>query len=161
MAHSLEGRAPFLSPALVDLALNLPQNERMTDTTSKIALRRIARNFLPEDIVNRRKHGFVLPMRRWLGAWFKRHQSPEVYFSARPFPHLDMARLTDLVAADLDAGVCRERLLFAIIMLVEWWNAFRPKRASLAALSKRLGGRSATHGLALGPRRADDVAGAP
>src|SRR5262249_39481932 len=37
MAHSVEGRAPYLSHFLVELALNLPQSERMTPTTSKVA----------------------------------------------------------------------------------------------------------------------------
>jgi asparagine synthase (glutamine-hydrolysing) len=133
MAHSLEGRAPFLCPGLVDVALNLPQAERMSDTTSKVALRRVARNYLPEEIVTRRKQGFVLPMRKWLVEWFKAHGTPEAYFAARPFPHLDMTRLTELVAADVQNGVQRERLLFAIIILVEWWRAFVPKRARLAS----------------------------
>ena len=134
MAHSLEGRAPYLSPGLVELALNLPQTERMTETTSKVALRRVARNYLPEDIVARRKQGFVLPMRRWLGEWFKAHGTTKAYFSARPFPHLDTTCSTELVTADVLQGVQRERLLFAIIMLVEWWQAFQPKRSRLAAL---------------------------
>lgn len=134
MAHSLEGRAPFLFPGLVDIALNLPQDERMTDTTSKVALRRVVRNYLPEGIVNRRKQGFVLPMRRWLREWFEGHGTLEAYFATRPFPHLDTACLTELVAADILQGVQREQFLFAIIMLLEWWQAFQPKRARLVAL---------------------------
>jgi asparagine synthase (glutamine-hydrolysing) len=137
MAHSLEGRAPYLSPALVDLAINLPQKERMTQRITKVALRRVARNYLPDDIVNRQKHGFVLPMRGWLRDWFNSHGIPQAYFSGRPFPYLNMVRLADLVDEDLRNGVRRERLLFAIIMLLEWWHAFRSKRANLVALCKR------------------------
>ena len=85
MAHSLEGRVPFLTPALVDLAINLPQTERINGKNSKIALRRIARHYLPAEIANRGKHGFVLPMRNWLAEWFEERKSPERYFSVRRF----------------------------------------------------------------------------
>jgi len=137
MAHSLEGRAPYLSPALAELALNLPQAERMTGATSKVALRRVAGKYLPDDIVDRRKQGFVLPMRRWLEAWFKAYGGPGAYFSARGFPGLDATRLTELTTKDLAAGVRRERMLFAIVMLLEWWNAFRTRRDGLAADIRR------------------------
>jgi asparagine synthase (glutamine-hydrolysing) len=137
MAHSLEGRAPYLSPALVDLAINLPQRERMTQGITKVSLRRVARKYLPDDIVNRQKHGFVLPMRGWLRAWFSSHGIPQAYFSGRPFPYLNVTRLADLVDEDLRNGVRRERFLFAIIMLLEWWHAFQAKRAKLVALGKR------------------------
>jgi asparagine synthase (glutamine-hydrolysing) len=133
MAHSLEGRAPYLSPALAELALNLPQAERMTRTTAKAALRRIAGSYLPEEIVNRGKQGFVLPMRSWLAGWFKSHGTPKTYCSTRTFPGLDAVRLANLVTADLAAGVRRERLLFAVIMLLEWWSAFQSTRKTLRA----------------------------
>ena len=135
MAHSLEGRTPYLSLSLVEFALNLPQSERMTQTTSKVALRRIAKNYLPVDIVDRPKQGFVLPMRAWLNGWFLRFRGdPNAYFQTRTFSGLDPVRLANLVAADLATGVRRERLLFAIIMLVEWWHAFRVKRESLVQI---------------------------
>jgi len=70
-------------------------------------------------------------MRGWLAMWFKEHESTDVYFSTRNFPNLSMAYLSGLVTRDLAAGVRRERLLFAIIMLLEWWNAFQIKRQRL------------------------------
>ena len=131
MAHSVEGRAPYLFPALVDLALNLPQPQRMTKSAAKLTLRRLACRYLPEDIVNRRKQGFVLPMRSWLEAWLQSQGPPLTYFTRRSFPHIDAIRLSVLVTADRAAGIQRERLLFAIIMLIEWWAAFQAKRSSL------------------------------
>ena len=131
MAHSVEGRAPYLYPPLVDLALCLPQSQRMTRGVAKLALRRIANRYLPGDIVDRRKQGFVLPMRSWLEAWFKSYGNPERYFTRRQFPYLNTGAMGNLVARDLASGVQRERLLFAIIMLLEWWAMFQLKRSSL------------------------------
>ncbi|MBD2517424.1 hypothetical protein H6G93_21075 [Nostoc sp. FACHB-973] len=39
MAHSLEGRAPFLQPQLVEIGLNLPERERMSKEINKLALK--------------------------------------------------------------------------------------------------------------------------
>src|SRR5262245_56931724 len=138
MANSVEGRAPFLAPALVEYALNLPRVQRMTKTAAKIALRRIAERYLPADIVKRRKQGFVLPMRTWLESWFKFHGNPASYLARRPFPSLNSARAANLVTADLAAGVQRERLLFALIMLLEWWAGFQSRRSSLVRACRAL-----------------------
>ena len=133
MAVSLEGRAPFLEPKLVAAALALPAAERMSGGQSKIALRRIARRWLPERIHARRKQGFVLPMRAWIREWLAARGGPAVYLGAQSIPGLDANELVAIVAADLEAGLQRERLLFALIMLVEWHAAATKRIADLAA----------------------------
>ncbi len=133
MAVSLEGRAPFLQPDLVAAALALPPPERMNGDESKVALRRIARRWLPERIQRRRKQGFVLPMRAWIREWLATHGGPIPYFGARAIPGLDLAEEIAIVDADLAAGVQRERLLFALIMLVEWYAAAQRRVDALAA----------------------------
>jgi len=133
MAVSLEGRAPFLEPGLVESAFALPPAERMSGGQSKVALRRIAQRWLPERIHARRKQGFVLPMRGWIADWLAAHGGPDAYFGARPVPGVDTGELRAVVAADLAAGLQRERLLFALIMLVEWHAASTRRTAELAA----------------------------
>jgi asparagine synthase (glutamine-hydrolysing) len=133
MAVSLEGRAPFLQPDLVAAALALPPAERMSGGQSKVALRRIARRWLPPRIQARRKQGFVLPMRAWISDWFAAHGGAAAYFGAHAIPGLDATELVNVVDADLAAGVQRERLLFALVMLVEWHTAAAARVAALAA----------------------------
>ncbi len=132
MAVSLEGRAPFLAPALVEAALALPPAERMNGDTSKVALRRIAQRWVPASIHARRKQGFVLPMRDWVRGWIEARGGAAAYFASRPVPGLDGAEVARVVAEDLAAGVQRERLLFALILLVEWHAAQQPRLAGLA-----------------------------
>lgn len=133
MAVSLEGRAPFLQPELVAAALALPPAERMDGRQSKVALRRVARRWLPERIHARRKQGFVLPMRAWIGGWLGARGGAAAYFGATAAPGLDTAELVRVVEADLAAGLARERLLFALIMLAEWHAAAAKRTAELAA----------------------------
>jgi len=133
MAVSLEGRAPYLQPDLVAAALALPPAERMSGGQSKVALRRIAQRWLPDRIHARRKQGFVLPMRAWIREWLESRGGPAAYFGAHAISGLDMTELVAVVEADLAAGVARERLLFALIMLVEWHAASVVRVAALAA----------------------------
>lgn len=122
MAHSLEGRAPFLMPELVNAALHLPGMHRMAKGTSKIALRRIAERWIPRDIIHRKKQGFVLPMKNWLLDWFRTHGGVRAYFAERHIPCLNMANLVAMIEEDIRAGLNRERFLFAMVMLCEWYR---------------------------------------
>src|SRR5262249_5646915 len=89
--------------------------------------------YLPDDVVRRRKQGFVLPMRAWLDDWFGSRGSPADYVASCALPLLDSALLAQLIANDLAAGVQRERLLFALAMLLEWWQSFAARRTQLLA----------------------------
>jgi asparagine synthase (glutamine-hydrolysing) len=132
MAHSLEGRAPFLSASVVEAGLRLSPSEKRRGRISKVALRRVAQRWLPAAILERPKQGFVLPMQRWLGEWFGDPSSVQDYFLARPVPGLDGREAARLARHDLVAGVQRERLLFALVLLVEWHQSFAGRRATLA-----------------------------
>ena len=157
MAVSLEGRAPYLQPDLVAAALALPPAERMSGGESKVALRRIARRWLPERIHGRRKQGFVLPMRTWIREWLDARGGATAYFGAHPVPGIDAAEMIAVVEADLRADVQRERLLFALIVLVEWLDASSRRVAKLAA---RYGSGVATFAARHAPNAVRAAAGA-
>lgn len=130
MANSLEGRAPFLSPALVDAAIRLPETRRMTMQQSKIALREIAALLLPCNIVERRKHGFILPMARWLQQWLHRTGSVREYFDLRRIRQFDRDAAVTLVEREMASNRPNERLLFSLVMLAEWHHSFFRRIAS-------------------------------
>ncbi|WPD19600.1 asparagine synthase B [Thermaerobacter composti] len=62
MAHGLEGRVPFLSVTLVDLAWRIPPRWKIHDRTGteKWILRQAARRFLPAAVVQREKAKFAM-----------------------------------------------------------------------------------------------------
>jgi asparagine synthase (glutamine-hydrolysing) len=132
MAHSLEGRVPYLMPSIVEAGLALPVMEKMDGAESKVALRRVAGRWLPKEILARPKQGFVLPMGRWLAQWFGAPGSVDDYFCERAIPGLDMVEVARLTKEDLSAGVQRERLLFALVLLVEWYRSFRRRQQGIA-----------------------------
>lgn len=133
MAHSLEGRVPYLAPAVVENGVSLPALQKMDGEISKVALRRVARRWLPKEILERPKQGFVLPMGWWLAQWFAEHGPVGEYFRTRAVPGLDMGEVARLTEEDLSQGVRRERLLFALLVLVEWYQSFRRRQREVAA----------------------------
>jgi asparagine synthase (glutamine-hydrolysing) len=66
MGASVEGRVPYLDPALVRFGAGLPLATRFGPDGGKQVLRVLARRHLPEDIVLRPKHGFSVPVEEWL-----------------------------------------------------------------------------------------------
>ena len=62
MKVSLEVRSPYLSNAVADFALSLPVSALHKGSQGKRILRDVARSYLPDHIIDRRKHGFALPV---------------------------------------------------------------------------------------------------
>jgi asparagine synthase (glutamine-hydrolysing) len=66
MACSLETRTPFLAPKLVEFARGLPSTEKVNLTHTKILLKKVALDYLPQENVIRRKQGFGMPVASWI-----------------------------------------------------------------------------------------------
>jgi asparagine synthase (glutamine-hydrolysing) len=66
MANSLELRVPFLDTEVFRVASTLPIDQRLSNDTTKYALRQALREVVPPHIFNRRKLGFPVPIRHWL-----------------------------------------------------------------------------------------------
>jgi asparagine synthase (glutamine-hydrolysing) len=62
MFNSLEVRAPFLDRAFSEYACALPRRLKLRGRTRKYLLKCVARRYLPGSIVDRRKHGFAVPI---------------------------------------------------------------------------------------------------
>ena len=59
--HGLEIRTPYSSPEFVEFAAKIPGSLKMKDGVTKYPLKQLALRYLPEEIVNRKKEGFVTP----------------------------------------------------------------------------------------------------
>lgn len=66
MAHSLEARTPFLDHRLVEFMARVPYSMKVRGKEVKYILKKAMEGILPESIIYRKKHGFDLPIDRWL-----------------------------------------------------------------------------------------------
>ena len=65
MAVSLEAREPLLDHRLVEFAARLPARMRLRGGAGKWLMKRALAARLPDEILHRRKMGFVTPVRAW------------------------------------------------------------------------------------------------
>jgi asparagine synthase (glutamine-hydrolysing) len=65
MAHGLEARSPYLDHELVEYMAALPSRMKIRGQTTKYLLREVAQDYLSEEIVRRKKQGFMLPVAYW------------------------------------------------------------------------------------------------
>jgi asparagine synthase (glutamine-hydrolysing) len=65
MAASIEGRVPFLDHKFVEFAFGLPTKYKIKGLVRKWLIKQVARRYLPDTIIYRRKIGFDVPLARW------------------------------------------------------------------------------------------------
>jgi asparagine synthase (glutamine-hydrolysing) len=66
MAVSLEVRAPFLDHRVAEYAASLPADYKLRGSSTKYILKKMAAGMLPNEIINRPKKGFGMPVAKWL-----------------------------------------------------------------------------------------------
>lgn len=118
---SLEGRVPFLDRSVVEFALSIPAGRRYDPALGKALLRRVAARYLPREIVERPKTGFVVPLSDWL----RRDETFLQPFLLEPAADFDAIVRPQAVKAMIEAhrshrGEHGERL-WALYVLKRWF----------------------------------------
>ena len=65
MGVSLEGRVPFLDHKFVELAMSIPAAVKTRNGTLKHILKKAVRGLIPDEIIDRKKQGFGVPVYEW------------------------------------------------------------------------------------------------
>ncbi len=125
MAHSLEGRSPFLDYRVVELAASMPERWKIRGLTQKWLLRRAFADLLPRDHARRVKRGFSIPV----GQWFRTNLQTlarDILLDARATqrstfnPEAVRRLLDDHVAGKEDHGY----RIWTLVMLELWHHQF-------------------------------------
>ncbi|MCB0412121.1 MAG: asparagine synthase (glutamine-hydrolyzing), partial [Bdellovibrionales bacterium] len=66
MGVSLEGRVPFLDHKFVEVAMSIPSGVKTKWGNLKHILKKAVRGVIPDDIIDRPKQGFGVPVYEWL-----------------------------------------------------------------------------------------------
>lgn len=71
MSVSLEGREPLLDYRLAEFAARIPSHYKYRKGQKKWILKQIVHNYIPENLMDRPKKGFGVPLSDWFKADFK------------------------------------------------------------------------------------------
>jgi asparagine synthase (glutamine-hydrolysing) len=120
MSSALELRAPFLDEAVMEFAKSLPVESRVQGFRTKAFLKRYARRYLPNNIINRRKRGLSVPISSWLHGPLK-----EWAIATLENGHLERAGIPTSVAMELLSEHCQRkadhaRAIWTLLVLGEW-----------------------------------------
>ena len=131
MAASLETRAPFLDPRVVEAAWALPPGDRIARGRGKAVLRRILARHVPPGLTERPKQGFAIPLDRWL------REGLRDWAGALLADEALLARAgldPGAVAALWDSHLARRRnegqTLWSVLMLLAWLERDAPAGAT-------------------------------
>lgn len=122
MANSLEVRVPLLGRTMVDWAMGVPLDMKIRGGTGKYLLREAIRPWMPEEIVDRGKQGFQIPLAEWFDGDFG-HYARELWQDAGVADSgvLNAVEVDRLFAEHQDGRRDHGRFLYALSMYSLWW----------------------------------------
>ena len=125
MAYALEARSPFLDHQLMEFAATIPAHLKVRGGEKKWILREALRGWLPDDILDRPKQGFSVPLSSWLRSDLQGWARDILLDpSSRDRGHFDPAAVRGLLdrhAAGADGDAKR---IYALLMLELWHREY-------------------------------------
>jgi asparagine synthase (glutamine-hydrolysing) len=131
MAHSIEARAPFLDAALVAYGLSLPHGLKIQGTRGKHVLKQALRGVVPDEVLDRPKQGFRVPLPAWLrgplASWAK-HQMFDSALASRGF--FNRGYVDELWNRHLGGVQDHSFDLWCLVNLGAWYDRWIDRRAA-------------------------------
>ena len=118
MGVSLEGRVPFLDHEFVALALSIPSRLKLKDGELKHMLKRSVRGLIPDELIDRKKQGFGVPVNEMLPGRLLASARREVARFANE------SGLLDAAAADQVMTTADGSKVWYLMNLAMWWRHF-------------------------------------
>jgi len=118
MGVGLEGRVPFLDHKLVELALSIPAERKIRDGQLKYILKKAVRNVIPDEIIDRKKQGFGVPVYEWFFGKLGQHIERELNVFCDETDFFDKKSVMQLVKERKGPSV------WYLFNFVLWWKAY-------------------------------------
>lgn len=121
MAHSLEGRSPFLDHKLMEFVARLPSSYKLHNCISKRLLRDVAKELVPPGFFDRPKMGFSVPLRKWFSGDLAGYARERIMNgSLRELPLFNMPAVEQTLQGHGKKGNDFSPLIWRLLILSEW-----------------------------------------
>ncbi|MBF0156162.1 MAG: asparagine synthase (glutamine-hydrolyzing) [Magnetococcales bacterium] len=127
MAASLEGRVPYLDREFIEFSMGIPDHLKIRGWREKVILRRLLGKLGLQELVDRRKMPFFIPVDRF----FASETFRGLYAQFREENHLTRFIRPDFMArfSLADCSMMGSKRLIALIILNLWMKVFVPDGA--------------------------------
>ncbi len=134
MAYALEARSPLLDHQLMEFAARIPAEMKVNGRQKKWIMREALRGWLPDEILDRPKQGFSVPVGDWFRGDLREHVREVLLDPAtvdRGYFDPDAVRaIVDRQASGFDTDSKR---VWALFMLEQWHREFADGGSGAAA----------------------------
>ena len=114
MAVSLEARVPFLDHKFVELAMSIPGAMKTRNGVLKYILKKAVRGVIPDELIDRKKQGFGVPVFEWSESKFGEYMVKELK---------DFCEGTDLFQFEGVLPFLKKRG-WAMLNVALWWKQY-------------------------------------
>ena len=125
MSTSLESRVPLLDHRIVEFALKLPLHYKIKDGKSKYILRKVLEKYVPNNLYDRPKSGFGIPVKEWLkndlNNWMRDTLSKEELSKHHYF---DIKIIQKMIDDHSKSKYDYHLQLWTILMFQDWYNKY-------------------------------------
>ena len=122
MAHSVEVRSPLLDAELMAWAAALPQDLKGGRREGKVLLRDAARGWLDDEILDRPKQGFAVPLADWLRGDLREVSEDVLLGGPTRDRGLFARKEVELMLREHRDGRDHAQALWALLMLELWFR---------------------------------------
>jgi len=124
MAVSLEARVPFLDHKFVELAMSIPAAVKTRDGVLKYILKKAVRGLIPDELIDRKKQGFGVPVYEWYHTKFGEYVVKEMK---------GFCENTDLFQFEAVEPFLKKRG-WALLNVALWWKQYIGSTAAVPHL---------------------------
>ena len=114
MAVGLEARVPFLDHKFVELAMSIPEAVKTRNGVLKYILKKAVRGVIPDELIDRKKQGFGVPVYEWYQTKFGEYLVKEMK---------DFCENTDLFQFEGVLPFLKKRG-WALLNVALWWKQY-------------------------------------
>ncbi|MCH8829259.1 MAG: asparagine synthase (glutamine-hydrolyzing) [Planctomycetes bacterium] len=117
MGVSLEARVPFLDHEFITLAMSIPAEMKIRGGRLKHILKKSVRGLIPDEIIDRKKQGFGVPVHEWIDDGLGKTMQRELDSFCDRTDFLDRTAVENVVAAGGQAA-------WYLFNLALWWKHY-------------------------------------
>ncbi len=127
MENALEVRVPFLDYEIVNFAFSLPVDYKIRNNFRKCIVQDAFRNYLPNELYQRPKHGFEVPLQKWFQTELKTLITDDLLNDAfiekqQMFSVAEIKKLKQKVFSNNPGDSVAQ--IWGLIVFQYWWKKF-------------------------------------